>query len=824
MSNSYTQLYNRLKSALVEKDVEGIYREIFKIAFPDADITSPYNTDGLIKSKVHNLIALLEFKMDLDFKKRSDIARVLCQVVFYLKKFETEGETVPSIVFVGDINECFVMHTEFLLPYFNEDINWSGPPSSAHEDNPNLRKLLHENKDITPHVFDVDESFDFSEIVNKMLDMNKGIVRLVRITEKNIHAIFTLFNDRVMRKNDLSVNQLVSLFINIIINANENYIHPKKKNTLMSESLGEVTVNGDQFRSFFKYFEHEYSPREKAYLGSISDRLIEDETRRRQGAFFTPTEWVDEAHRMIEAELGDDWKEEYVVWDCACGTGNLTRDYRFKELYCSTLRPGELDIMIQGKVNPEATKFQYDFLSELDVPDQIRSVFKDNKPIVIFINPPYGRAGNMKQNEGDSKMTGIAETSINALMKKDKISGSAQLYTQFLYKIIKLKEIYNLNNIIIAIYTNPAFLTAESFKGFRKSLFNDFEYTAGMLFQASHFADVSGTWGIMFSLWHSGKENNNRFYVKIKDMFEENGSIDIKTTALKQLYNLDGIVLAGDWIGKTTDQKIDVVPFSSALNIKHLVTVQLTDKHLGCFMNKMNNCYVNGMYVGLFSSGYGDKGTRSHSVTLENFNRVVALFTARRSIKSDWINQKDEYMVPNTEHLDYEQWNNDALIYSLFNTASSQASLRDIEYKDTTWNIENEWFWLSNNYMQTLSDENNNDDVFADSRQFNRERFVYGKIQNRIQSEDARAVLDKATDILRQTFGYREMLNEEHPEYHLNTWDAGWYQIKKLANEYAKKELKEFNEMYRSFEDRMREGVYKFGFLYPTIEKEITNE
>jgi len=78
-------------------------------------------------------------------------------------------------------------------------------------------------------------------------------------------------------------------------------------------------------------------------------------------SFFTPTLWVDEGHKLLTENLGEDWKQEYVVWDCACGTLNLTRDYRFGEAYCSTLIQDDVDTANQMNFNPEAVKFQYDF-------------------------------------------------------------------------------------------------------------------------------------------------------------------------------------------------------------------------------------------------------------------------------------------------------------------------------------------------------------------------------------------------------------------------------------------------------------------------------
>jgi len=67
------------------------------------------------------------------------------------------------------------------------------------------------------------------------------------------------------------------------------------------------------------------------------DETLENEIRTRQGAFFTPALWVDQAHTLTSNVLGETWKEESLVWDCCSGSGNLIREYDFKNLILSTL-------------------------------------------------------------------------------------------------------------------------------------------------------------------------------------------------------------------------------------------------------------------------------------------------------------------------------------------------------------------------------------------------------------------------------------------------------------------------------------------------------
>jgi hypothetical protein len=47
----------------------------------------------------------------------------------------------------------------------------------------------------------------------------------------------------------------------------------------------------------------------------------------------------------------------------------------------------------------------------------------------------------------------------------------------------------------------------------------------------------------------------------------------------------------------------------------------------------------------------------------------------------------------------------------------------------------------------------------------------------------------------------------------LNSWDAGYAQLKLVWKEYFQEEFKEFRQLYKNLEDRMRPLVYELGFL-----------
>ena len=127
-----------------------------------------------------------------------------------------------------------------------------------------------------------------------------------------------------------------------------------------------------------------------------------------------------------------------------------------------------------------------------------------------------------------------------------------------------------------------------------------------------------------------------------------------------------------------------------------------------------------------FVAMYSSCSSRSHgySIIADNFDRCTALFSARKLIEKNWVNSKDEYLAPNTEHPAYNEFVNDSLIYSLFHSSSNQSSLRNVDYKGKKWDIKNEFFWLSNKEIENLSNTNGFTQTYNDART-SKERYVY---------------------------------------------------------------------------------------------------
>lgn len=291
-------------------------------------------------------------------------------------------------------------------------------------------------------------------------------------------------------------------------------------------------------------------------------------------------------------------------------------------------------------------------------------------------------------------------------------------------------------------------------------------------------------------------------------------SFEITTIGRKIVYSPNGDN-ATSWVrqGADVSNMRDVPNLKSACRLSDKHKTKMPANCIVYFICDTNIVEKNTSFV-TFQSLPSSNNNGKLPVSEGNFRRAVALFTARKSIAPTWINCKDEYLVPDVNHPEYEQWNNDAIVYALFNNSSQQSSLRQIDYKDKKWDIRNQFFFMGNAQMRELGDREFHA-LCIDAGQFPDDAYVWKLFnqQNTPLSADALALLDAAVVMVTKSMALRKRYHEANPQYHLNAWDAGWAQLKPMFKEYFPDDLKTFVQRYKAFEDRMREGVYEFGFL-----------
>ena len=828
----------------VEKAVESAVNTLLttglKKIHPNATITHDYrnNTDGYIEitNTTTPYALLVEAKRDLNLSaNKKDRATVYAQVCWYLRNLPTTGARTPSVVVICDTDEIFAMPANKLDKYTTNDTypwhNYSA--STMHQDATLLADLIQDSNLHHVYVHDIQAGFDpnmFLWAVDAMGQRTKPL--RVPINKESMDHVFTRFKMEVLGTDatGLKNKDEISLFIDILRGNSDIYAHPKKPNTLV---VGDkhLTLDTYRFEQFWsQYVVGDYTLVELKSLTEVADTLIEETDRRFTGDFWTPPRWVDKAHEYIEDALGDNWKDNYVVVDPACGTLNLTRDYRFKELYASTLFQEELDIA--SDYNPEATKLQYDFLNddmvlhedgmtadkalelahagELKMPQGLVEALAANKPIVFFANPPYGQATS---HDGKKQKPGVSATAVTDLMQ-DMGHAKSELYTQFIWRTKELAKLFGYTADFHFFFFGKNIYPSPNFGKFIHELTSEFAFKDGFMMNAGEFSGTSSMWGIIFSHFEVGGSNQREFdYTVLKS----DSDLDINKVANWRGRSVSKGETISDWfadIALPKDKDPNPILTKNGLESptsKNPPCVPC-EGAIGYAHNNGNNVQFSDKYVGMYTMGFASAHGRD--ITRDNFTRAAVTFSIRRAVQEDvaakkllWVRDKDVFTRP-PESLLTDEFIADCVVYSLFDRQSNQTSLRDYEYEGKTYRVINEFFPYSTTAMLDLAQQHRNRTVEGDLTGED-ERFAHTWIEDHRDnlSGEAHAVLELAWEISENSFDKRATHAAISPRYQVESWDAGWKQIAAMV--FGRERVD--NEIYGAYYTKWRETVRALG-------------
>lgn len=416
--------------------------------------------------------------------------------------------------------------------------------------------------------------------------------------------------------------------------------------------FSECTFN-DEMRAYRAFWnKYKRPPRQEAIdiILERRDLLIPHDLRQYQGAFFTPPQWVELSQRYLADELGEDWQQQYYVWDCCAGTGNLlfglTEPYR---VWASTLDHGDVQVMknraADGELNLlEKHIFQFDFLNDSfdDLPDSLRAVINDPekcKRLVVYINPPYAEAGNSSQlaGTGENKTNvAVSHATYKKYLSTIGIAGR-ELFAQFFIRIS-----HELSPGVLAEFSTLKILQAPNFCEFRKA----FQAQLGRLFlvPASSFDNVKGQFPIGFFLWHL--KEKTQWNESIADIYDTKGDY----IGHKHIINYDNLKNIGSWVNSyRNDENTTLLGFMS--NGRN----EFQNQKLVYFMNEKSQMPT----------------PRGWWITPNNLIPIVIFTSVRHCIEASWLNDRDQFLYPNDGwQTDYE-FQTDCLIYALFSNANN---------------------------------------------------------------------------------------------------------------------------------------------------------
>lgn len=853
----------------VEKAVENAVTSLLhdytshRYGSDNTSLTYPYNTDGLVEFSdgKESYSILVETKKNVDMSGSNyGLIRILAQVIYYLKRFELEGEHLPDAVVVADQDEIISISADLLYPYLEGKYDWSIAPSSAGAKSTKLVEDLKKDniaKKVYIHDLSNPDNFNASDFLED-LDSKARLSETVKITATvdNLVKVFTNFSTDVFTsapglfdKVITGDRKRVEVFLRSLQDDDEVYIHPKKKKLIVDdkEIFGVNVQAYEQFWQQHKQGRDNYTRKELALIDSCADLIIDEKQRRMKGDFYTPPLWVDKAHEVIESCIGEDWKDEYVVWDMAAGMRNLTRDYRFGDgnLYTSTLFQEDIDL--SKAYNKEGCHFQYDFLNDdmnlhdmsleeiktfsdeelektFKIPVSLIKAMIEKKPIVFFANPPYGQPGT---NLGKEHKKDITNNAISHMMHGLGHS-KMELFTQFMYRMILVRDLFDYgedDDFHLFLFSNN-YLTSIGFKNFVEKVTTQLHFNQGFLIQGGEFNTAKDSWNIIFSHWSShGNKNQQKFPFDVLQSTKKGEVEKISTWEAKKID--ENNTLSG-WFKEIPQGKksIDKPGTKNGIDAPTSKTdrSRMSKDALGVLMQAGDALNDARMYVSIFTMGASRGNGRD--INKDNFSRACVDFSVKRSVYIDvdnkkelWIRDKDIFTTPSKDLLTPE-FIADCIVFSLFDTQSNQTSLRDYQYKGKSYTVVNEFFPYSIKSMEDLAEEHHNSDI-QDDVIGHSNRFVYQWLEDHKDdiSEEAQALLDEAWSLIEDSFPYREQFFQENPRYQVNTWDAGWLQVRRMifgrdrtTDDFLDRK-ESFDKTLDALGDKIAQAAYKDGVI-----------
>ena len=616
-------------------------------------------------------------------KGESDVQKSIVQLILTIGKARTFDKFLPP-PFLGAFDGekmAFIPYSEIIDVFYKNDFNWNVAPSN-HETREfrlvlALVKTVLEEKSLIFY-YEKDDK-ELKKFISDNFIVGKFGVTKTKIDKNNFMVVYNKWlqevkptiavNWDIAKKNgiidgdfylaDLLSDSNESLKDSLyVLLKNDHYQSARKINDMgMFESS--ATSFWDKQVAHTQFWNRYDRPPKQIYWDYIVERrdlLVPQDVRERKGSYFTPQIWVELSQKYLTDALGENWQDEYYIWDCACGTGNLLAGLTNKyNIYASTLDIQDIDVIkdrIKNGANLlENHVFQFDFLNDeffaskggtgSKLPQGLQDIINDpekRKKLLIYINPPYvesnGRVSTERSNVQDTKIHKKYGSKLEKL--------APELFAQFLARIY-----FEIPDCIIGQFSTLKHISAINSRTFRGNFLAKLEKL--FVVPASSFDNVKGAFPIGFFVWNTSiKENFEQIKAQV---FISNN----KTPQEKYFYSHDNQKgRINDWLQAYKDN---------------------TNNYIGTLMADAPD-FQNNNFI-----AFQNKKSSRHGVFFQTnyYNIMVAAtyFAVRHCIAATWLNDRDQFLFPNGGWETDNEFQNNCLAFSLFdgqNKITSQDS------------------------------------------------------------------------------------------------------------------------------------------------------
>jgi hypothetical protein len=620
-------------------------------------------------------------------KGSADLYKSITQLILTIGKARTFDKYLPPALLGAFDGEkiAFIPYNEIHDVFYINDFNWNVTPSN--HDTKEFQQILDKVKIIiqkqTLLFFYDRDDYELNKFIKSNFVIGKFGLTKTKIDKNNFMVIYNKWLQSV--KATIDVNWDIAKKSGIIdgdfyladllsqenetlkeklfvLLKNDHYILDRKITDIGLFNETKTGFNDGQKAHVLFWNKYERPPK-KEYWDYIADRrdlLVPQDVRERKGSFFTPRIWVDKSQEYLADVLGEDWQDEYYIWDCAAGTGNLLANLVNKyNIYASTLDKQDVDVMHDriDTMNSESIHgdganllhdhvFQFDFLNDdfTKLPKSLQDIINNpqkRKKLIIYINPPYAEASDKKTLGKIEGKKGVEQSKTNLKYAQKLGQGNAELFVQFLTRIY-----FEIPECIIAEFSKLKIISGPHFIDFRN--FFKAKFKKGFVCPANSFDNVKGEFPIGFMIWDT---DNNTSFKKIKlNVFDKIGNkLDPKV-----FHAYDNNQYINDWIK----------PFRADISKNQLI---------GKFPFKGNDFQNQNMIQIVHHKMDYNTEAGQFLINQKNVMHACIYFAVRKCIKASWLNDRDQFLFPNNKWEKDIEFQNDCIAYTLFtNNIQSQ--------------------------------------------------------------------------------------------------------------------------------------------------------
>ncbi|WP_059369149.1 hypothetical protein [Treponema endosymbiont of Eucomonympha sp.] len=604
-------------------------------------------------------------------KGAHDVFDMLTQLILTCKKTYEKGEYLAP-PWLGCFDEARIAFVPFhaLLPVFTEtDFNWNTTPSSREtadfqKAREKVTKLI--GAKIAVYAFGADDR-ELKEFIST--HFAEGMPASIKspITKDNFVQIFIKWVKEVKPFINIPKEEWAEFKNNGILdcdffradmmseNGNAITITEKLKIILEKDNyklqenikgrLFQTNINfadgGAAYSRFWNRYERPPAPVFRQHIIDRRDLLVPQNIREVKGSFFTPKIWADKSKEYIAKVFGENWQDEYYVWDCAAGTGNLlaglSNEYN---VWASDVEQGNVETMqslidIDENLNLlSGHVFQFDFLNDSfdKLPLELKKIIGDpekRKKLIVYINPPYAEVSS-------KAVTGKVGVNLSKTHEKySSVVGTAgrELFALFLTRIY-----FEIAGSKIGEFSKMKTLNGSAFNTFREGFMAKLEKC--FVVPGNTFDNVTGQFPIGFKIWDTNKKE--KFSEITADVFNADNNI----IGSKTFCNYAKAQVINKWISSTKTKSKEYIGFLAGTN---------------------GNDFQQNKIVYILNKKEQMANPRGIEIINQNLIEASIYFAVRHVIAADWLNDRDQFLYPNDGWKTDMEFQNDCLGFTLFN-------------------------------------------------------------------------------------------------------------------------------------------------------------